>query len=70
MDDVAEGCLGYLIVIGLAIAAIAFIIWLIAQVVVIVGATMGVAGIAYGGGQACRNYGIAFKRNVIDSNRA
>ncbi|MBQ9004231.1 MAG: hypothetical protein IJ087_20520 [Eggerthellaceae bacterium] len=69
MDD-AGGCLGYLILIAIGIAVIAFVVWLIAQVVLIVGATMGVAGLAYGGGQACRNYGIAFKRNVIESNRA
>lgn len=69
MDD-AGGCLGYLIAIAIGIAVIAFVVWLIAQVVLIVGATMGVAGIAYGGGQACKNYGIAFKRNVIESNRA
>lgn len=69
MDD-SGSCLGSLIVLALAIAAVVFIVWLITQIVIIVGATMGVAGIAYGGGQACRNYGIAFKRNVIDSNCA
>lgn len=68
MDDL-DGCLGYLIAIVIGIAFLFFVACLIAQVALIVGAAMGIAGIAYGGGQACRNYGIAFKRNVIDSNR-
>lgn len=69
MDDSA-GCIGVVIGLGLAIAAIVFVIWLISQTILIVGAVMSATGIVYGGGQACRNYGIAFKRNVIESNRA
>ena len=69
MDD-AGGCLGYLVGIALILFVLYYVVLLLAQVALVVGGVMGTAGVAYGGGQACRNYVTAFKRNVIDSNRA
>ena len=69
MDD-SGGCLGYLILIAIGIAVIGFVIWLIMQIALYAGMAMGVAGVAYGGAQACKNYGHAFMHNVIESNRA
>lgn len=68
MDD--DGCLFYLITFVIAAVVIMAIIWLVIQVAMLVGAAMGVLGVAYGGGLACKNYGTAFKHNVVDSNRA
>lgn len=64
MDDSLSGCVSMLIIAVVFCAAVVFI----AYVAAIAASFVGAAGVAYGGGLACRNYALSFKRNIIDSN--
>ncbi len=66
MFDDDGGALGAIVLIFILIAAVLYVLVLLAGLIVSAGA---VAGTAYGGFTAIRNYVSSFKENMIDSNK-